>query len=201
MAIVPLLVPYALDYSALLVDYSPVGAISINLLAYSAYIYLDFSGYSDIAVGTAYLVGIKTPENFNNPYFSINLAEFWKNWHITFSNFLRLYVFMPFVNLYNSIFNPKHRMFVTIMCYLSTFLICGLWHGDTVNFVYWGLWHGVGLSINKIWTVMVVADSQVTNALWYKVGSVVITFVFVTIGWVFFNYSSVELLEIYSMLL
>ncbi|MBN4051436.1 MBOAT family protein, partial [bacterium AH-315-M05] len=144
LGIVPFIIHYATDYTKLLPDFSPLIAISISLLAYSAYIYLDFSGYSDIAIGTAYLIGIKTPENFNSPYLSQNLSEFWNRWHITFSMFLKMYVFHPFIFLYNKIFNAKYRLTVTILCYLSTFLICGLWHGDKINFVYWGLWHGVG---------------------------------------------------------
>ena len=136
IGIVPLFIQYATDYTELIPDFAPLAAVSISLLAYSMYIYLNFSGYCDIAIGTAYLIGIKTPENFNNPYLSINLSEFWKRWHITFTMFLMLYVFKPLIKLYNKLFNPKYRLLVTVLCYLSTFLICGRWHGDSINFVY-----------------------------------------------------------------
>ena len=201
LGIVPLVILYATDYTNLLPSYSPLAAILISLLAYSAYIYFDFSGYSDIAIGSAYLIGIKTPENFNNPYISMGLSEFWKRWHITFSLFLKLYVFKPFIIIFNSIINPKHRLLITILSYITTFIICGLWHGDQINFVYWGLWHGVGLALNKIWLVKIKPKISFANTLSYKVVSVIITFVYVTIGWVFFNYSEVELIEIYKMLI
>jgi D-alanyl-lipoteichoic acid acyltransferase DltB (MBOAT superfamily) len=150
---VPLIIHYATDYSVFPVSIPPLMALFMSLICYSFYIYLDFSGYSDIAIGTAYLIGIKTPENFNNPYRSQNLSEFWKRWHITFSSFLQLYVFKPFIQLFNILLPSKHRLLITILSYLATFVICGLWHGATINFVYWGLWHGVGLSINKIWLI------------------------------------------------
>lgn len=200
MAIVPLIINYAQDYTSLTSDFSPFLAILISLLAYSTYIYLDFSGYSDIAIGTAYLLGIKTPENFNNPYLSENLSDFWKRWHITFSTFLKLYVFKPSILLYNKIFNQKYRLGITILCYLTTFAICGLWHGDKINFLYWGLWHGIGLSLNKIWTVNIKSKLSFRNTSGYKYVSILTTFIFVTIGWVFFNYSEEQLIEIYNLL-
>ena len=198
---VPILINFATDYTTLISDFSPLPAILISLLAYSAYIYLDFSGYCDIAIGTAYLIGIKTPENFNNPYNSKNLSEFWKRWHITFSTFLKLYIFKPSILLYNKVFNPKYKLIITILCYLTTFAICGLWHGDKINFVYWGLWHGIGLSINKIWTVKLKTKIPFSNTTAYKYASVFLTFIFVTIGWVFFNYSEEQLIELYKLLI
>jgi len=201
IGLVPLVIEYATDYTTLLPDFSPIVALFLSLLAYSAYIFLDFSGYSDIAIGTAYLVGIKTPENFNNPYISQNLSEFWKRWHITFSLFLKMYVFKPFILLYNRLFNPKYRLTITILCYLSTFLICGLWHGDKINFVYWGLWHGAGLAINKIWTLKVGTKLAFSNTKGYQVVSIFITFIYVTIGWVFFHYSQEQLFEIFNLII
>ena len=150
IVLVPMVITYATNYESLIPYFPPGIALLVSLFAYSIYIFLDFSGYSDIAIGSSYLLGIKMPENFNNPYISQNLSEFWKRWHMTFSNFLTLYVFKPSLVLFNKIINPKYRMLVTILSYLVTFIICGLWHGNQINFVYWGLWHGVGLSINKL---------------------------------------------------
>lgn len=198
LLIVPMLVDYALDYTILLPDYSPVAALFLSLLAYSAYIYFDFSGYSDIAIGTAYLIGIKTPENFNNPYFSTNLSDFWKRWHMTFSNFLFAYVFKPSLTLYNKLFPKFPRISITIIGYLTTFFICGLWHGETVNFVYWGLWHGIGLSLGKLWKVYVKIPEKTLNGIVYKSASILLTFIYVTIGWMFFHYSQTELIEIFN---
>ena len=200
IGIVPYIIHYATDYTTLTANFSPTLAIFISLLAYSAYIYLDFSGYSDIAIGSAYLIGIKTPENFNNPYVSQNLSEFWKRWHITFSLFLKLYVFKPTIILYNRVINPKHRLLVTVLCYLTTFIICGLWHGDKINFLYWGLWHGVGLAINKIWTVKIKPRMPFSNKPSYAFVSILLTFIYVTIGWIFFNYSEEQLITLYNLI-
>jgi alginate O-acetyltransferase complex protein AlgI len=199
--IVPLIIQYATDYTTLTSFFSPLLAIFISLLAYSAYIYLDFSGYSDIAIGSAYLVGIKSPENFNNPYISQNLSEFWKRWHITFSTFLKLYVFKPSIILYNRLINPRYRTLVTVLCYLTTFLICGLWHGDQINFLYWGLWHGVGLAINKIWSVKIKDKLTFSSSRAYSIISVFVTFMYVTIGWMFFNYNDEQLQTIYNLII
>jgi D-alanyl-lipoteichoic acid acyltransferase DltB (MBOAT superfamily) len=200
IGIVPFIIHYATDYTILTANFSPPLAIFISLLAYSAYIYLDFSGYSDIAIGSAYLIGIKTPENFNNPYISQNLSEFWKRWHITFSMFLKLYVFKPSILLYNKLINPKHRLLVTVLCYLTTFVICGIWHGDKINFLYWGLWHGVGLAANKIWSVKIKPRIPFSNTRAYLFISVFTTFIYVTIGWVFFNYSEEQLITLYNLI-
>ncbi|MCF8296907.1 MAG: hypothetical protein K9J13_05110 [Saprospiraceae bacterium] len=199
LLIVPLIIDYALDYHLLLNNFSHLIAIILNLLCYSVYIYIDFSGYSDIAIGTAYLIGIKTPENFNNPYISKNLSEFWKRWHITFSNFLLAYVFKPFISLFNLIFSKNHRIVNTILGYLTTFTICGLWHGSTINFVYWGLWHGIGLSLNKIWIVYFKDKLIRTDNSIYNFASIALTFIYVSFGWVFFNYSHEQLIEIYNL--
>ena len=201
LLIVPMVIDYALDYTIMLPDYSPMAALFLSLLAYSAYIYFDFSGYSDIAIGTAYLIGIKTPENFNNPYFSTNLSVFWKRWHITFSNFLFAYVFKPLLALYNRILPRFPRIYITISGYLTTFIICGLWHGETVNFVYWGLWHGIGLSVGKLWVLYVRIPQKILNGMIYKASSILLTFLYVTIGWMFFHYSHTELVEIFNTII
>lgn len=198
LIIVPLVIDYAMDYHSLLPQFNAITALILSLLAYSAYIYFDFSGYSDIAIGTAYLIGIKTPENFNNPYFSTNLSVFWKRWHITFSNFLFAYVFKPCLALYNKIFPRLPRMAISILGYMTTFFICGLWHGDTINFVYWGLWHGLGLSVGKLWKTYIPLPEKISSSKYYLFVSMAITFIFVTIGWMFFHYSQEELAVIFN---
>jgi alginate O-acetyltransferase complex protein AlgI len=176
-------------------------AVLLSLLTYSAYIFLDFSGYSDIAIGTAYMIGIKTPENFNAPYLSLNISDFWKRWHITFSSFLTLYVFKPIIKLLNSVIHPKRRLLVSVLGYLLTFIICGLWHGSTINFLYWGLWHGIGLAIYKIWDVKIKPNKTFFASEAYKGISIAITFIFVTVGWLFFHYSTEQLAEIFELIL
>jgi len=199
IGIVPLIIHYATDYTKFPASMPPLLALFLSLITYSVYIFLDFSGYSDIAIGTAYLIGIKSPENFNNPYRSQNLSEFWKRWHITFSSFLQAYVFKPFTQFFNFILPSKYRLLITILCYLSTFVICGLWHGAEINFVYWGLWHGIGLSINKIWLVKLKLQLGFSSTKLYQIMSVILTFLYVSMGWLFFHYSSTQLVSIFKL--
>ncbi len=197
LLIVPLIKPYSIDYQTLLAYISPWAAVCSAAILYSIYIYLDFSGYCDIAIGTAYMLGICTPENFRYPYLSNNISEFWKRWHITFSSFLKSYVFKPIIALLNRFSISRHRMLVSVIAYIFTFFICGIWHGNTLNFVIWGLWHGLGLSVYKI------ASSNQKGKPASKariILGIVSTFIFVTIGWIFFNYSMEQLLTMFNTL-
>jgi len=196
LLIVPLMLPYATDYHTLLPNMGIWGAVLCAAILYSFYIYIDFSGYCDLAIGMAYMMGIRTPENFNNPYLSANIAEFWKRWHITFSTFLKIYVFKPLIALLNRFPIRKCRMLVSVIAYMLTFFVCGLWHGSTLNFVLWGLWHGLGLSVYKVFTFHhPIKDTRVNRIL-----GIVITFVFVTVGWIFFNYPEKDLWEMVNLL-
>ena len=197
LLIVPLIKPYAIDYEMFLPQLGPWGAVASAAFLYSLYIYIDFSGYCDMAIGMAYMMGIRTPENFNNPYFSTNISEFWKRWHITFSTFLRIYVFKPVIALLNRLPIAKYRMVVSVTAYMITFFVCGLWHGSTLNFVIWGLWHGVGLSVYKLFTYG--KPVKEATAL-LKSAGICGTFVFVTIGWIFFNYPVDKLLIMFKLL-
>lgn len=197
LLIVPLIKPYAVDYQTLLPTLGPWGAVCSAALLYSLYIYIDFSGYCDIAIGMGSMLGVRVPENFNRPYISANISEFWKRWHITFSTFLRIYVFKPVIALLNRTPLQKSRMVVSVLAYMVTFLVCGLWHGSTLNFVLWGLWHGLGLSVYKLFTYN---RSPKTPTLARKVSATPLTFLFVTVGWVFFNYPVDKLLIIFKLL-
>ncbi len=197
--LVPLVINYALDYTVFLSDFTPGMAILLNTLAYAAYIYLDFSGYSDIAIGIGFFFEIRLPENFKNPYFSTNISEFWQRWHISFSVFLKKYVFMPFIKLLNSTGLKKYRLLVTVLSYFFTFLICGIWHGNTLNFLIWGAWHGIGLAIFRIYRDLKFVQ-RIRNSPFYNVFAVLLTFSFVSIGWIFFNYSFENLIEIFKLI-
>lgn len=197
LLIVPLIKPFAIDYQILMPQLGVWGAVISAALLYSLYIYIDFSGYCDMAIGMAYMMSIRTPENFNNPYFSTNISEFWKRWHITFSTFLKIYVFKPVITLLNRLPIAKWRMLVSVTAYLVTFLVCGLWHGSTVNFVLWGLWHGIGLSVYKIFTYK---KTEKPLTLPRKIAGIGGTFLFVTVGWIFFNYPIDNLLTIFKLL-
>ena len=197
LLLVPLIKPYAVDYQILLPSLGPWGAVCSAALLYSLYIYIDFSGYCDIAIGMASMMGIRTPENFDNPYFATNISDFWKRWHITFSTFLKIYVFKPVIALLNKLPIAKYRMVVSVTAYMVTFLVCGLWHGSTLNFVLWGLWHGLGLSVYKLFTYRKTVKPLTRPR---KVIGICLTFVFVTIGWVFFNYPVDKLLITFKLL-
>ncbi|NRA11808.1 MAG: MBOAT family protein [Crocinitomicaceae bacterium] len=204
--LIPMFSIYALSYEPLMEYMPPQAAILLSITCFSAYIYLDFSGYSDIAIGTGYIMGIRTPENFNSPYLSANIATFWKNWHMTFSKFLRDLIFIPIIKLLNKTGLKSSRTLVTIIGYLLTFFICGIWHGDTVNFVYWGLWHAFGLSIYKLWS-----SSRLHNKLHNSnsrirkntltISGVTLTFLFVSFGWLFFHYSGEGLTTVFNLLI
>jgi alginate O-acetyltransferase complex protein AlgI len=115
-------------------------------LSYALQLYFDFSGYSDMALASALLLGLEIPVNFNSPYQSRSLIEFWRRWHISLSNFITTYLYTPIVRSFH---RPTfgNAMFAT----LAAMVIAGVWHGSTWNFVVWGALHGVGLVINHVW--------------------------------------------------
>ena len=199
-AIVPFIITYATDYHVLAETMGMYLGLGLSLLAYSAYIYLDFSGYSDIAIGTGYVMGIRTPENFRSPYLSTDLAAFWRRWHITFSDFLRDLIFIPLVKFLAKKKSNWPRLLVSGIGYIITFVLCGVWHGNTMNFIYWGLWHGVGLIGVKLWNVNVTSKYNLGNNTFYNLVMMLITLIYVTIGWMFFHYSQDQLIEIFSSL-
>ena len=156
--------------------------------AYAFQIYFDFSGYTDIAIGTARLAGINLPENFAAPYLKPNLAQFWNSWHITLTQWIRSYFFNPF-NRWLRGFRSMPPWTMLLIGQLSTMLLIGLWHGITVNFVLWGLWHGFGLFVQNRWSDFAkrrfhITDTRQQTAL--KLGGIFLTFNFVALGWVFF---------------
>lgn len=186
---------------ALAVQVRSTGWMWIVLYAYTFQIYFDFSGYTDIAIGIARLVGIKLPENFAAPYLKPNLTQFWSSWHMTLTQWIRSYFFNPF-NRWIRGYKSMPAWAMILFGQLATMLIIGLWHGVTVNFILWALWHGLGLFIQNRWsdfakTRFVTEDPRVKFAL--QVGGVLLTFHFVALGWVFFALSepalSVRVLE------
>jgi alginate O-acetyltransferase complex protein AlgI len=115
-----------------------------GLIAYSLQIYCDFSGYSDMAIGTAQMIGYELPENFRMPYLAANVADFWHRWHVTLSEWLRDYLYIPLGG------NRKGtgRTYFNLM---ATMLLGGLWHGASWNFVLWGFLHGSALAVHRLW--------------------------------------------------
>ena len=123
----------------------------IIVYAYAFQIYFDFSGYTDIALGIAQLLGIKLPENFASPYLKPNLTQFWNNWHMTLTQWFRAYFFNPITRWLRSWQKPLSIPMMILLTQIATMLLIGFWHGVTWNFTLWGLWHGLGLFIHNRW--------------------------------------------------
>ncbi|MDX9770436.1 MAG: MBOAT family protein [Tenuifilaceae bacterium] len=158
-----------------------------NLLAtygYSVQIYCDFSGYTDMAIGVALLLGFRLPINFNSPYKAVNITDFWHRWHISLSSWLRDYLYIPLGG------NRKGttRTYANL---LVTMLLGGLWHGANVRFVIWGGIHGISLAIHKVWTGFF-HSANGPSPLWKRAVSAVITFHVVCLSWVFFRAESLS---------
>ena len=142
-------------------------------LAYTLQIYFDFSGYSDMAIGLGKIMGFKFPENFNNPYTSASITEFWRRWHITLGTWMKNYLYIPLGG--NKVSNSKlYRNLIIV------FLLSGLWHGASWNFVLWGAFHGLFLVLERLFL----------GNVFKKLGrfvAVPVTFIIVTTGWVLFR--------------
>jgi alginate O-acetyltransferase complex protein AlgI len=159
----------------------------VAMFAYAAKIYFDFSGYSDIAIGMAGLLGLRIPENFEKPYHAPNIAQFWRRWHISLSSWIRDYIFIPLGGSRGSPIVTACNLFVAMG-------LAGLWHGAAWTFVVWGLWHGVGLAVHRFWQLAIVPRVALLQAGGRLVGfaSVGTTFAFVLVGWLLFAAPSFE---------
>jgi len=156
----------------------------IGVLAYTFQIYYDFSGYSDMAIGMARMIGFDFPDNFNNPYISQNITEFWRRWHITLGRFMREYLYIPLGG--NRVSKP--RLFLNLW---FVFIISGFWHGAEWTFIIWGAYHGLFLILDRLFLL------RFFKAIG-KAPSIVITFFITMMGWVIFRAGSVA--QIYDFL-
>ncbi|TXB64763.1 MBOAT family protein [Vicingus serpentipes] len=151
----------------------------IGSLAYTFQIYYDFSGYSDMAIGLGKILGFKFPENFNNPYVSQNITEFWRRWHITLGSFMRDYLYIP---LGGNRVKSKTRLYSNLWI---VFILSGLWHGAAWNFVLWGAFHGFFLILDRLFLLKVYSVIG-------KYPSILITFIITIVGWVLFRVESLS---------
>ncbi len=150
----------------------------IGILAYTFQIYFDFSGYSDMAIGIAKMIGFNFPENFNNPYVSKSITEFWRRWHISLGAWMKNYLYIP---LGGNKVATKRRLYFNLWL---VFLVSGLWHGASWSFIIWGAYHGLFL----------VLERGFLHKVYERIGklpSTIITFFIVVIGWVFFRVDKV----------
>jgi D-alanyl-lipoteichoic acid acyltransferase DltB (MBOAT superfamily) len=161
-----------------------------NLLAiygYGLQIYCDFSGYTDIAIGVALILGFRLPLNFNSPYKAKSITDFWKRWHISLSQWLRDY-------LYISLGGNRKGMIRTYLNLMITMLLGGLWHGASLKFVIWGGLHGIGLVINRIWDS--IFKSRLRTRWVGRALGVFFTFQFVSFCWIFFRAPDMESVKV-----
>jgi D-alanyl-lipoteichoic acid acyltransferase DltB (MBOAT superfamily) len=167
----------------------------VQLYSYSFFLLFDFSGFIDIALGIGVLLGFRLPENFNFPYLKSNITQFWQAWHITFSNWLRTYIFFPVSKRLLRTHLRKYPLVIVFCAQLTTMILAGLWHGITVNFVLWGIWHGIGLFTHKVYMdntrrfELYLQEKIMLKSFVAFIG-IVLTFHFVLIGWVFFSLPS-----------
>jgi D-alanyl-lipoteichoic acid acyltransferase DltB (MBOAT superfamily) len=162
--------------------YSSIETLA-GIYAYALQLYFDFSGYTDIAIGAALLLGITLPENFRQPYLSVNIAEFWRRWHISFSEWLRDYLFDVL---------PKRRKLPVLSygyAFLITMMLGGLWHGLSWNFLIWGALHGLALGLVFAWKRKFKAPNP---AWWAKLLGGAVTFNFVCLTWIFFRATTLQ---------
>jgi alginate O-acetyltransferase complex protein AlgI len=129
----------------------PIEAL-LGLYAYALYFYFDFAGYTDLALGCARIIGIDLPENFNNPFLKRNIRELWTNWHIALTSWLVDYIYWPIVRKLRSFdYFRRHPLFLSNLGMIITFVACGMWHGESTNFILWGAYHGFGIAILTVY--------------------------------------------------
>ena|SRR2546426_4930203 len=157
-----------------------------GVVGYAIQIYCDFSGYSDMAIGSARMMGFRFMENFQMPYSAVSITEFWRRWHISLSTWLRDYLYIPLGGNRNG----TTRTYVNLML---TMLLGGLWHGASWNFVFWGGLHGVSLGIHRAWTAWDPLASLMARPAFRLVWSLfsrLLTLGVVLLGWIFFRAES-----------
>lgn len=157
----------------------------VGALGYSLQLYFDFSGYSDMAIGTAYMFGIRLPLNFNSPYKAVSIIDFWRRWHITLSHFLRDYLYIPLGGSRKGQLRRYSNLVITM-------LLGGLWHGAGWTFIFWGGLHGFYLVVNHLYrSIRLNLGHNLNNDNWLlRAVGWGVTFIAVVISWVFFKANS-----------
>jgi len=153
------------------------GAAWLTSLSYTLQLYFDFSGYTDMALGLAWMFNIRLPQNFDSPYQAANIQDFWRRWHMTLSRFLRDYLYVPLGGGRGGRWHTLRNLFLT-------FLLGGLWHGAGWTFVVWGALHGVAMALHRAWTW-----TGLKLARWQ---GWLLTFLFVNAAWVYFRASTLD---------
>ena len=172
-----------------------LGWLWVMVYAFAFRIFFDFSGYTDIAIGMGHLLGIQLPENFERPYLKQNLTLFWNSWHMTLAQWFRAYFFNPLTRELRA--NPRNipTPLIIFIGQLSTFILIGLWHGISWNYAIWGAWHGLGLFIHNRWSDLIRSkvsclESRPRLKQLVRLGGTLLTFHYVSLGWVWFALST-----------
>jgi alginate O-acetyltransferase complex protein AlgI len=159
----------------------PVSFSALEVLAgvygYAIQIYCDFSGYTDIAIGSALLLGVRFPKNFDAPYQATNIADFWRRWHISLSTWLRDYLYIP-------LGGNRGGPWATYRNLMITMVLGGLWHGASWTFVFWGFLHGLGLGVTRVWERR---RGRREGSVAGRVVATALTFHYVCLAWIFFR--------------
>ena len=159
-----------------------------NLMAvygYTLQIYCDFSGYTDIAIGVALLLGFRLSLNFNKPYTALNITDFWRRWHISLSLWLKDYLYISLGGNRNGTIATYFNLFITMV-------LGGLWHGAHIKFIIWGALHGLALAAHKFWIKTV----KLPDTTYYKYLSAILTFHFVAFSWIFFRADNLNIVSL-----
>jgi len=182
----------------------PIGSLSglqllLGLYAYAFYFYFDFSGYSDLAIGGARIMGLELPENFNNPFVKRNIRGLWTNWHMSLTSWLVDYIYWPIVRrLRSENYFRRHPIALSNLRMVITFVICGIWHGTGLHFIMWGAYHGFGIAVLTIYQRIKRNISNDRIQSYFRSGisqaaGTFLTFHFFTLGLVLFVLDAPEL--------
>ena len=166
------------------------GELLLSLVYFSIQIYCDFSGYSDIAIGAAMILGFHVPANFNKPYFATSPVDFWRKWHISLSSWLRDYLYIP-------LGGNKRGNLRTYVNLVTVMFLGGMWHGASWNFVIWGLMHGAYLAVQKLFTNKFpkLKDNKLIQKRYIKIISILGTQYFVFMAWLAFRVQDIDALS------
>ncbi|WP_240475800.1 MBOAT family O-acyltransferase [Herbaspirillum rhizosphaerae] len=156
----------------------------MGAVAYTMQLYFDFSGYSDMAIGLSLLFGVRLPINFNSPYKSASIIDFWRRWHMTLSQFLKDYLYIP-------LGGSRHGKFRTYLNLMATMVLGGLWHGANWTFVCWGALHGIYLLINHAWRA-IGGKMGFSSSPRFRPFGVFLTFLAVVVAWVVFRSTTIH---------
>ena len=183
--------------SQLVQNINSAGWMWMVVILYAFRIYFDFNGYTHITIGIGLLLGIKLPENFNQPLRSPNLTIFWNRWHITLTQWFRAYYFNPLTRFFRRNVKFLAQNLILAFLQISTMILIGFWHGVDWNFLFWGLWIGCGLFFQNQLTGLFKKNSAEGKAFWQlhpiaHITSVGFTFIYISLGWIWFTLEDIS---------